>query len=180
MKRKSLPGKRTAGIFAAWLLLMCLIVSISRCTGGDNLIESHNDNETASIADKYSGSDDADGDTTGSAIEDNTQENTEYTGLYILRGDPVCSIRLTITKDKNGYSYIIKGDSVNSSGSLTVEKSDNKIYFRFMNTMCSGKYAMEGLYTGSKIVIQNYGNASNSYVCLNGCDSKYLEFVKTK
>jgi hypothetical protein len=105
----------------------------------------------------------------------------DYTGVYRLKGDPICSFMLTIKKEDGNYSYVFTGDTFRSTGRLAFTKTDDGLYLVFTGTICSGSNSpVEGLFEENKIMIQNYGNGMNKYICFRDCDSKYLQFVKTE
>jgi hypothetical protein len=113
------------------------------------------------------------------AVSERKMDKPDYSGIYRIADSKVCDIVITIKKDKNDYTYAINGTGVKSSGRLSVMKDDAETYIVFTSTKRSGdKTAIEGLYSGNKITIQNYGNSMNQYVCFQSCDAKYLEFVK--
>jgi hypothetical protein len=103
----------------------------------------------------------------------------DYSGTYKLSDDQACDLVITIKKENNGYTYSIGGKGVKSSGKLAVDKSDEQVYIVFNGTLRSGdNAAVEGIYFDGKIIIQNYGNSMNQYICFKKCDRKYLEFIK--
>ena len=107
--------------------------------------------------------------------------DTDFSGIYRLSDTLICDIVIKINKKGNDYTYIIKGTGFESSGKLSYETQDEETYINFSGTLCSGdKTPVNGLYSDKKIIIQNYGNSMNQYVCLKSCDSKYLEFVKSE
>lgn len=105
----------------------------------------------------------------------------DYTGVYRLKGDPICTFMLTIKKENGNYSYAFTGDTYKSTGRLAFTKTEDGLYLVFTNTICSGiNSPVEGLFEENKIMIQNYGNGMNKYACFRDCDSKYLQFIKTE
>jgi len=109
------------------------------------------------------------------------KDTAEYTGSYKVQGDPICRLTMTLKYRDNGYVYTLKGDTFTSSGKLLIEKREGNVYFIFTNTFCKGnKMPVEGIYSGNKIIIQNYGNDMNYYSCFRECDSKYIQLVKSE
>lgn len=103
----------------------------------------------------------------------------DYSGIYKLSDDQACDLVITIKKDNSGYYYSINSSGVKSSGKLAVDKNEEQVYIVFNGTLRSGdNAAVEGTYSDGKIIIQNYGNSINEYICFKKCDRKYLEFVK--
>lgn len=103
----------------------------------------------------------------------------DYSGIYKLSHDQVCDIVITIKKDNSGYTYSITGKGVKNSGKISVVQDGESTYLAFTGTKRSGdKSAIEGAYSDGKIMIQNYGNAMNQYICFKQCDAKFLEFVR--
>lgn len=103
----------------------------------------------------------------------------DYSGIYKLSDDQVCDIVITIKKDNSGYIYSITGKGLKSSGKVSVVKDGENTYLAFTGTKRSGdKSAIEGAYSDGKIIIQNYGNGMNQYICFKQCDVKFLEFER--
>ncbi len=116
-----------------------------------------------------------------SAASEKKVSEADYSGTYRSSDTKVCDIMITVKKDKSGFIYTINGAGVKSSGKLTIVKDDEQTYLVFSGTLRSGdKTAIEGLYSEDKILIQNYGNSMNQYVCFKRCDTKYLEFVRSR
>lgn len=106
---------------------------------------------------------------------------TGYSGIYRLEENAGCNIVITINEAESGCTYVINSDGVIKSGKLSFQKEGDQTYFVFNGTRRRGdKTTVEGLYTDGKILIQNYGNAMNQYVCFEKCDAKYLEFSRSR
>ena len=111
----------------------------------------------------------------------NKKIGNEYSGTYRLSDKKICDLVITISIDGNDYIYAIKGNGFKSTGKLSFKNSDGEAYLDFNGTLRSGdKSVVTGLYQDKRILIQNYGNSMNQYVCFKSCDSKYLEFVKSE
>jgi hypothetical protein len=120
---------------------------------------------------------------TGNSIKTDLTEDgiSDYSGVYKLEDTKICNLVITIKKNKSGYSYMIDGADMKSSGLLSVEKGSGQTYLRFNGTLRDGdKTAVEGSYSGRTITIQNYGNSMSQYICFKKCDAKFLEFLKAE
>jgi len=107
--------------------------------------------------------------------------DNDYSGTYKISDTEICDFLIVIVKSDNQYTYTIKGAGFKSSGKLSFEKQDEQTYINFNGTLRSGdKTPVTGLYSDKKIIIQNYGNSINQYICFKSCDSKYLEFIKAE
>jgi len=160
--RQSDPGKRflesVRSLIIGGMILILSAASIS-CAGCKNSVQNYKDSTAA--------------------VSDIEAVNENYSGTYRLTDAKACNILITIKNDKSEYSYAINGTGVKSSGKLGVVKEGSGIYLMFTGTKRSGdNTVVEGQYSGGKIVIQNYGNSINQYVCFKSCDAKYLEFEK--
>ncbi|HPS86857.1 MAG TPA: hypothetical protein PLY36_08940 [Spirochaetota bacterium] len=113
------------------------------------------------------------------AVAEKNMSEADYSGIYRLADTEVCSIVITIKKVKSDFIYTINGTGVKSSGKLSIVKDNAETYLIFTGTKRNGdKTAIEGAWSDRKIIIQNYGNSINQYVCFKICDSKFLEFVR--
>jgi hypothetical protein len=125
---------------------------------------------------------------TGQITKTSTSVSTEksitdkdYSGTYKISDTEICDFIIIIVKSNTQYTYTIKGTGYKSSGKLSFEMQDDETYINFSGTLRSGdKSPVTGSYQNKKIVIQNYGNSMNQFVCFKSCDSKYLEFVKAE
>lgn len=118
---------------------------------------------------------------TAQQIRADSAENRiqDLSGVYKITGAENCNLAITIKKINQGYVYIIDVSGDLSSGNLSIENEENRIYLKFNGTIRSGdNTTVEGAYSDGKINIQNYGNAINQYRCFKKCDAKYLELVK--
>ena len=114
-------------------------------------------------------------------ISENKADETDISGIYKLTDAEVCNIVITIKKHKNDYTYTLNGTGVKSSGKLSVKNDNTETYLIFTGTKRGGDNTpVEGACTEKKIIIQNYGNSMNQYVCFKSCDLKYLEFFKAE
>lgn len=105
----------------------------------------------------------------------------DYSGVYKITDPSVCSLSVTITRNDSGYFYTIDAAGDKSSGELNIENESGDIYLNFTSTLRSGdEQPVTGIYSENSIIIQNYGNAMNSYTCFEKCDAKYLKLVKIK
>lgn len=118
----------------------------------------------------------------GAGLEDASRENVSgLSGIYKSVNAGNCNMAITIKMNNGVYTYTISGSGVKSSGILSVNKDSDQTYLGFNGTLRSGdRTAVEGLYSGKTITIQNYGNSMNRYVCFKECDAKYLEFAKSE
>ncbi|HPJ34263.1 MAG TPA: hypothetical protein PK358_05460 [Spirochaetota bacterium] len=99
-------------------------------------------------------------------------------GIYRLSDTEICDLTITVVKGSSGYNYTINGAGVSSSGKFTFNKDDSKTYIVFNGTRRSGNNeVVTGIWSDGKIIIQNYGNSMNRYVCFKKCDLKFLEFI---
>ncbi len=150
--------QKTGSVFALIIVIIIAALSIIDCNGR----KSSQNNMT-----------DKTGDTGNISVD------VDYSGIYKLTDDRICDIVIAIIKDDGGYEYSITGKAVKDSGRLSVVKDGSVAYLSFTRTKRSGdKEVVEGLYDNGSIIIQNYGNAINQYVCFEQCDAKFLEFIK--
>lgn len=128
------------------------------------------------------------------------RQSKEIEGYYLseaLDGETeTCSLSVKIRKAKDDYVYTFKiGDKI-VSGKVKLIKSDNAKEFGIIfkgihwaenngdisNTNQQNKLKLpdgiEGVWSASGIVIQNYGNAMNSYMQIASCGQKYINLVK--
>jgi len=152
--------KNSRSLIISGMILILFAVSIS-CAGSKSFVQNTKENKPV--------------------VSEKKQSEADYSGIYRLTDSKVCSIVITIKKDKNGYSYVINGSGVKSSGKLAVSKDGAETYIVFTGTKRGGdKTAIEGAYSDNKLTIQNYGNSINQYICFKSCDAKYLEFIRDK
>ena len=103
----------------------------------------------------------------------------DYSGVYKISDTGICNMIITITKKNGEYIYTINGSGVDSAGILSDENDGDQIYLNFNGTLRSpDNTAVSGVYSDRTIMIQNYGNSMNGYICFEKCDAKYLEFIK--
>ena len=150
--------KNSRSLIIIGMILVMFAVSIS-CAGSKNSVQNAKENKPV--------------------VSEKKQSEADYSGIYRLTDSKVCNIVITIKKDKNDYSYAINGSGVKSSGKLSVSRDGAETYLVFTGTKRGGdKTAIEGAYSDNRIMIQNYGNSINQYICFKSCDAKFLEFIK--
>lgn len=148
--------KKSAGSIY-FLIISIMIISSVSCSGDKNIAENTNDSKTA--------------------VLENNESESDYSGIYRLADADKCNIEITINNDNSNYT--ISGTGVKSSGKLSVVKNDTETYLNFTGTKRgSDNVPIEGVWSDGKIIIQNYGNSMNQYICFKSCDEKFLEFVK--
>ncbi len=156
-----MENKRFTQIFTAAFLAAVLSVAFISCAGGKNSAKNIGDSNPETVVNKPAA--------------------VDYSGTYKLSGEDACSIVITIKRDNDGYAYSIAGDSVKSSGKISVSVDGETVYLLFRDTRRSGDSSeIEGVYSGERIVMQNYGNSLNSYILFQECDAKYLEFERNR
>ena len=120
-------------------------------------------------------------------------------GIYFFYNDvSKCSLRLDIVKENEYYRYNLKTNTRNLSGSISlnlneesdgyyvsldgIEWSENDGPLNAEGAPIEGNIILPQGIKGSiykaEIVIQNYGNAMNSYLQLGECDEKYILLKK--
>ena len=127
-------------------------------------------------------------------------QNKEIEGYYLseaLDGETeTCSLSVKIRKAKGGYVFTFDIGGKIISGKVKLIKSDDPKEFGITfkgihwaenngdisNTTQQNKLKLpdgiEGVWSASGIVIQNYGNAMNSYMQIASCGQKYINLVK--
>jgi hypothetical protein len=127
-------------------------------------------------------------------------EKNEIEGYYLsepLDGETEsCSLSVKIRKVKGGYVFTFDIDGKIAKGMVKLTKSDDPkefgitfkgIHWAENNGDISrpGQQnklklpdGIEGVWSAAGIVIQNYGNAMNSYMQIASCGQKYINLVK--
>ena len=106
----------------------------------------------------------------GSSVQIRKQ-NDSILGLYVLKSCENLRFKIVISKKENQYLYkIFDNKKTIAKGKSTITK--NKEYVSIMLGLIGG------IFSGSDIQIQNYGNAMNEFIHFTQCDEKYLTFVK--
>jgi hypothetical protein len=106
-------------------------------------------------------------------------DETDYSGIYKSADAESCRIFITIKKAKSGYIYAIDGTGARSTGKLSIVKDASETYLVFTGTKRDGdKAAIEGVWAGRIITIQNYGDSISRYICFKNCDGKFIELIK--
>jgi len=104
-------------------------------------------------------------------------------GYY--RSKSGCNLSVRITHSGKQYFYTLKLNTRTRRGKLKLVKADEPgttgIVFTGLRWAAypSGKppIGIEGVWTTTGIIIQNYGNAMNNYTQLAGCNEKYIELA---
>lgn len=110
----------------------------------------------------------------------NSQKDTLhlYDGVYKLVGGNKCNLRIKL---KNN-TFNLETNERKESGVIEIGRESEKVFFLFRVEESSGnleiKPEFRGEYEGSSILIQNYGNAENSFSQLEECEDKYLVLKK--
>lgn len=121
-------------------------------------------------------------------------------GNYKLAKEEGCNLTIEISKSKGAYYYHFKSTKRTLKGKVTFSRSLNeKVVYLNLNGIewaensgdiskegpDDGKQIgylptiVEGLLSDNEIIIQNYGNAMNSYTKLGECsDEKYIHLKK--
>jgi hypothetical protein len=122
-------------------------------------------------------------------------------GTYRLAKEEGCNLTIEISKSKGGYYYHFKSTKRTLKGKVTFSRSLNeKVVYINLNGIEWAGYrgdisrldpedegqkienlptTVEGLLSDNEIIIQNYGNAMNSYTKLGECsDEKYIHLKK--
>lgn len=108
------------------------------------------------------------------------KKENDYSGVY-KSGDTYCEMEMVITKVNGEYQYEINSKFRNQTGLLKVNETENDIYFKFDGLLgVNPKEEIGGKFINETIIIQNSGNAMNSYLKFSECDIKYIELEKIK
>jgi hypothetical protein len=104
---------------------------------------------------------------------------TDISGTYKMP-ENTCGFELTVTKEKDDYSYNIKSKNgiVDIFGKLTVSNESGTNYVNFTLPESFSEKTAQGLLENNTITIQNYGNAENQFTIFEDCDDKYMVFKK--
>lgn len=122
-------------------------------------------------------------------------------GTYKLNKETGCNLTIEISKSKGAYSYHFKSRTRTLKGKVTFIRSleEKVVYINFNGIEWEDNRgdisrdgpddepketeylptSVEGLLSDDEIIIQNYGNAMNSYTKLGECsDEKYIHLKK--
>lgn len=112
----------------------------------------------------------------GKAVnEEDVVQVKNYAGTYKLKGKNDCEFMITLLGEK----YTAKTVNRSVSGDIKIIMEGDETHLLFENFFGDDpKKEIKAKYDNGTIVIQNYGNATNEYIRLNECNSKYLILEK--
>lgn len=110
---------------------------------------------------------------------------------------PACHLRITISRNGEGYDYRIQTGLRDISGPLSVNSEGKQVYITLENlpwaeyegTVTTSAdeipqrnkdvpVGIEAVWHEGEITIQNHGNSMNYYVKIHECDQKYIFLVR--
>jgi len=111
--------------------------------------------------------------------EEPTPVTDTYSGNYVASAETACAISVNISKTGDSYSYTLTSDGKEYKGTATLANQEAETYITFEGKIETNEpKAVSGLFQGTSIMIQNYGNAMNEFHLFKNCDAKYIELVK--